>query len=199
MDFAAEHGFRGVLVEGWNKGWDGDWFANGWDFSFTQATPDFDIEALSQYGLAKGVHLVGHHETACAVSHYERQMEDAFALYQRLGIDQVKIGYVCHAGQIERQDVTGEQVVREWHDGQWMSGHHLRVLEEAARHKISINAHEPLKDTGMRRTYPNWLAREGARGMEYNAWGNPPNSPEHEANLFSTRMLSGPMDFTRAC
>ncbi len=196
MDFAAEHGFRGVLVEGWNKGWDGDWFANGWDFSFTQATPDFDIEALSQYGLAKGVHLVGHHETACAVSHYERQMEDAFALYQRLGIDQVKTGYVCDAGQIERQDLTGEQVVREWHDGQWMSGHHLRVLEAAARHKISINAHEPIKDTGLRRTYPNWLAREGARGMEYNAWGNPPNPPEHEANLFFTRMLSGPMDFT---
>ena len=196
IDFAAEHGFRGVLVEGWNKGWDGDWFANGWDFSFTQATPDFDIEALSRYGLAKGVHLVGHHETACAVSHYERQLEDAFTLYQRLGIDQVKTGYVCDAGQIERQDRIGGAVAREWHDGQWMSGHHLRVLQAAARHKISINAHEPIKDTGLRRTYPNWLAREGARGMEYNAWGNPPNPPEHEANLFFTRMLSGPMDFT---
>jgi len=196
IDFAALHGFRGVLVEGWNKGWDGDWFANGWNFSFTQATPNFDIEALSRYGLAKGVHLVGHHETACAVSHYERQMEDAFALYQRLGIDQVKTGYVCDAGQIERQDRQGELVSREWHDGQWMSGHHLRVLEAAARHKIAINAHEPIKDTGLRRTYPNWLAREGARGMEYNAWGDPPNPPEHEANLFFTRMLSGPMDFT---
>ncbi len=196
IDFAAKHGFRGVLVEGWNPGWDGQWFANGWNFDFTRATADFDIEQLAAYARRKGVHLIGHHETACAVSHYERQLETAFGLYERLGVDSVKTGYVCDAGQIERQDAPGGPVVREWHDGQWNSRHHLRVVQAAAKHRIAVNPHEPIKDTGLRRTYPNWVAREGARGMEYNAWGQPPNPPEHEANLVFTRMLAGPMDFT---
>jgi alpha-glucosidase len=195
IDFAARHGFRGVLVEGWNPGWDGQWFGNGYDFDFTRPTPDFDIEALSAHAKARGVHLVGHHETGCAVSHYEQQMEDAFAMNQRLGIDVVKTGYVCDAGQIERRLEDG-RIAREWHDGQWNSSHHLRVLDAAARHQVAINTHEPIKDTGLRRTYPNWVTREGARGMEYGAWGNPTNPPEHEANLLFTRMLSGPMDFT---
>jgi alpha-glucosidase len=196
IDFAAQHGFRGVLVEGWNPGWDGNWFANGWGFDFTRATPDFDIEALSGYAASKGVHLIGHHETGCAVSHYESQLPAALALDARLGIDVVKTGYVCDAGQIERQDADGGPVLREWHDGQWMSRHHLRVVEEAAKRHVAIVAHEPIKDTGLRRTYPNWISREGARGMEYNAWGHPPNPPEHEANLVFTRLLAGPMDFT---
>ncbi|MGH8078586.1 MAG: glycoside hydrolase family 97 catalytic domain-containing protein, partial [Lysobacter sp.] len=195
IDFAAEHGFRGVLVEGWNPGWDGNWFGNGYDFDFTRATPDFDIEQLAAYAKAKGVHLIGHHETGCAVSHYEAQLDRALALYERLGIDSVKTGYVCDAGQIERKDGDGA-VIREWHDGQWNARHHLRVVEAAAKHRIAVNPHEPIKDTGLRRTYPNWVSREGARGMEYAAWGNPPNPPEHEANLVFTRMLSGPMDFT---
>jgi alpha-glucosidase len=196
IDFAADNGFRGVLIEGWNLGWDGDWFANGWNFDFTQATPDFDFKEVTRYAASRGVHIVGHHETACAVSHYERQLKAAFDLYAAAGVEQVKTGYVCDAGQIERQDKLGGPILREWHDGQWMSNHHLRVVLEAAKHKIAINAHEPIKDTGLRRTYPNWVAREGARGMEYNAWGSPPNPPEHEANLVFTRMLSGPMDFT---
>jgi alpha-glucosidase len=195
IDFAAEHGFRGVLVEGWNPGWDGQWFGNGYDFDFTRATPDFDIEALSAYAKERGVRLIGHHETGCAVSHYEDQMDAAFAMNRRLGIDVVKTGYVCDAGQMERRLEDGT-IVREWHDGQWSSNHHLRVLESAARHQVAINTHEPIKDTGLRRTWPNWVSREGARGMEYAAWGNPPNPPEHEANLLFTRMLSGPMDFT---
>jgi alpha-glucosidase len=196
IDFAAQHGFRGVLVEGWNPGWDGQWFGNGWDFDFTRSTPDFDIEALSARGLPKGVHLIGHHETGCAVSHYEGQLEAAFALYQRLGIDSVKTGYVCDAGGIERRDAGDAPVLREWHDGQWMSRHHLNVVQTAARHRIAVNPHEPIKDTGLRRTYPNWVSREGARGMEYNAWGQPKNPPEHEVNLVFTRMLAGPMDYT---
>jgi len=196
IDFAAEHGFRGVLVEGWNPGWDGDWFANGWGFDFLKPTPDFDLEGLAAYAKDKGVHLIGHHETACAVSHYERQMDKAFAMYERLGIDVVKTGYVCDAGQIERQDKRNGPIIREWHDGQWNSNHHLRVLEAAAKHHVAINAHEPIKDTGLRRTYPNWVSREGARGMEYNAWGEPPNPPEHVPNMVFTRMLSGPMDYT---
>jgi alpha-glucosidase len=195
IDFAAKHGFRGVLVEGWNPGWDGEWFSNGWNFDFTRATADFDIEALSTYAKEKSVRLIGHHETACAVSHYEQQLDAALALYARLGVDAIKTGYVCDAGQIERKDGDAP-VVREWHDGQWMSRHHLRVVTEAAKRRIAINAHEPIKDTGLRRTYPNWVAREGARGMEYNAWGQPPNPAEHEANLVFTRMLAGPMDFT---
>jgi alpha-glucosidase len=196
IDFAAAHGFRGVLVEGWNAGWDGDWFANGWGFDFSKPTPDYDIAKLAAYAKAKGVHLIGHDETGCAVSHFERQIPKAFALYETLGIDAVKTGYVCDAGQVERQDKPGGAVWREWHDGQWMARHHLYVVEQAAKHHVAIDAHEPIKDTGLRRTYPNWVSREGARGMEYNAWGDPPNPPGHEANLVFTRMLSGPMDFT---
>jgi alpha-glucosidase len=195
IDFAAEHGFRGVLIEGWNVGWDGDWFGNGNNFDFTKATADFDLEAVTAYAKKKGVHLIGHHETGGAVSHYEKQLGAALDLYQRLGVDVIKSGYVADAGQAERNDGDGV-VRREWHDGQWMSRHHLRVVTEAARRHIAINPHEPIKDTGLRRTYPNWVAREGARGMEYAAWGNPPNPPEHEINLVFTRMLSGPMDFT---
>jgi alpha-glucosidase len=123
-------------------------------------------------------------------------MDAAFAKFAALGIDAVKTGYVCDAGQIERQDAAGAPVLREWHEGQWMSNHHLRVVRDAARHHVAINAHEPIKDTGLRRTYPNWISREGARGMEFNAWGNPPNPPEHEVTLVFTRLLAGPMDYT---
>ena len=196
IDFAADNGFRGVLVEGWNPGWDGMWFGNGWDFDFTRPTADFDLPALTAYAKTWGVHLVGHHETGCAVSHYESQLEAAMAYAAKHGIDVVKTGYVCDAGQIERQDSEGGDITREWHDGQWMSNHHLRVVKAAARHHVAVNPHEPIKDTGLRRTYPNWVSREGARGMEYNAWGHPPNPPDHEINLVFTRLLAGPMDYT---
>lgn len=195
IDFAAEHGFRGVLIEGWNRGWDGDWFGGETGFDFTTAYPDFDLKAVTDYAKSKGVHLVGHHETAANIANYEPQMEAAFALYKSLGVDSVKTGYVADAGGARYRDANG-QIVFEWHDGQEAVRHHLRVVETAARHKVAINAHEPIKDTGLRRTYPNWVSREGARGQEYNAWGNPENPPEHEVNLVFTRMLAGPMDFT---
>ena len=195
IDFAADNGFLGVLVEGWNHGWDGQWFGNGNDFDFTKATDDFDLPALSAYASKRGVRLIGHHETGGAVSHYEAQLGAALDLYQRHQVGVIKTGYVADAGQLERKMADG-QVQREWHDGQWMSQHHLRVVTEAAKRHIAINPHEPIKDTGLRRTYPNWVSREGARGMEFAAWGNPPNPPEHEVNLVFTRMLSGPMDFT---
>jgi alpha-glucosidase len=195
LDFAAEHGFDGVLVEGWNTGWDGDWFFNGAEFSFTQAHPNFDIEALSAYANEKGVALIGHHETSGHLTNYETQMADAFALYGRLGYRHVKTGYVADVADLVRVDAAGIER-REWHYGQYAVNHHIRVLEEAAKHRIAINAHEPVKDTGLRRTYPNWLTREGARGQEFNAWGNPPNPAEHVAMLAFTRMLSGPMDYT---
>ncbi|MEB1550921.1 glycoside hydrolase family 97 protein [Xanthomonas campestris pv. campestris] len=196
IDFAAAHGFRGVLVEGWNPGWDGEWFGNGGSFDFTRATPDFDLPALSHYAAGKGVHLIGHHETGCAVDHYEDQIAEAMDLYARFGVDSVKTGYVCDDGQVERRNPAGGTPLREWHDGQWMARHHLHVVQEAAERHLAVNAHEPIKDTGLRRTYPNWISREGARGMEYNAWGQPPNPPEHEVNLVFTRLLAGPMDYT---
>jgi alpha-glucosidase len=195
IDFAAANGFRGVLVEGWNEGWDGDWFANGESFSFTKPYPDFDLEGLAAYAKKKGVHLIGHHETSANIAHYESQLEAGLDLYQRLGIDAVKTGYVADAGGVKARGPDG-RIDFEWHDGQVQSRHHLHVVEEAARRHIAVNAHEPIKDTGLRRTYPNWVSREGARGMEYNAWGEPKNPPEHEINLVFTRMLAGPMDYT---
>ncbi len=195
MDFAAKYGFKGVLVEGWNIGWDGQWYDNGDVFNFTKAYDDFDIKAITDYGLAKGVRLIGHHETSGSVTNYRNQMADAFALYQKHGVRQVKTGYVADGGKIKRIDENG--IARmEWHDGQFMSNEYLYNVELAAKYQISINTHEPIKDTGLRRTYPNWIAREGARGQEYNAWGSPPNPPSHTAILPFTRMLSGPMDFT---
>ena len=195
IDFAAKHGFAGVLVEGWNVGWDGDWFFNGKQFRFTEAYPDFDLKAVTDYARSKGVRLIGHHETAADLGNYEPQMPAAFDLYEKVGVRQVKTGYVADAGDIRRVRENGVEV-HEWHDGQYTVNHHERLLLEAAKRKISINTHEPVKDTGLRRTYPNWLSREGARGQEYNAWGTPPNPPEHVAMLPFTRMLSGPMDYT---
>lgn len=195
MDFAAQYGFDGVLVEGWNEGWDGDWYNNGDIFSFTKPYKDFDIAEITRYGLSKGVRLIGHHETSGAVTNYKNQMDDAFDLYKKYGVTQVKTGYVADGGKAKRIDENG--IARnEWHDGQFMIGEYLRSVIEAAERHISINTHEPIKDTGLRRTYPNWIAREGARGQEYNAWGSPPNPPEHTVMLPFTRMLAGPMDYT---
>jgi len=195
MDFAAEHGFSGVLVEGWNIGWDGDWFHNGDVFNFAKPYDDFDISKVSQYAKSKGVELIGHHETSGNVTNYRNQMSEAYALYQQHGVHQIKTGYVADGGNIKRIDENGI-IKKEWHDGQFMVNEYLHSVTEAAKHKISINTHEPIKATGLRRTYPNWISREGARGQEFNAWGNPPNPPEHTAILPFTRLLAGPMDFT---
>lgn len=195
IDFAAKHGFGGVLIEGWNKGWEADWFGAGQDFDFTQAYPDFDLEKVAAHAKAKGVRLIGHHETSGHTAKYESQLEAAFDLYARLGVNTVKTGYVADAGQAK---VLGEDdsLIYTWHESQALARHHLKVVTEAAKRKIAINPHEPIKDTGLRRTYPNWVSREGARGMEFSAWGQPGNPPEHEVNLVFTRLLAGPMDFT---
>ncbi|MHA7820252.1 MAG: glycoside hydrolase family 97 protein [Erythrobacter sp.] len=195
IDFAAENGIEGVLVEGWNKGWSPSSLFNSEDFSFTEPTDDFDIEYLAQYAASKGVRLVGYHETGANVARYEDQLESALDFYERLGVREIKTGYVSDGGEVIREDEDG-RIRREWHDGQFMVGHYTHVLEEAAKRRIAIFTHEPVKDTGLRRTYPNWLAREGARGQEYNAWGNPTNPPEHTAILPFTRLLAGPMDYT---
>ena len=186
IDFAAENGFGGVLVEGWNVGWDGDWIANADLFSFTESYPDYDLPALAAYANERGVTLVGHNETSMGVANYESQLDDAFALYQDLGIRALKTGYVG--------DKTAEGHA---HHGQYMVRHWRRVIETAARHEIMLNVHEPIKDTGERRTYPNMMTREGARGMEYNAWGRDGgNPPEHHTILYFTRLIGGPLDYT---
>ena len=195
IDFAAQNGFRGVLVEGWNVGWDGNWFDNGDGWDFDKPVAQFDMAALAAYAKKKGVHIVGHHETGGGAGQYEAQSDDAYRYAAANGIEVVKTGYVTDAGQIDRIWADG-RMTQEWHDGQYMSRHHLNIVRTAAKYKVAVNPHEPIKDTGLRRTYPNWVSREGARGQEYNAWGEPKNPPEHEANLFFTRMLAGPFDFT---
>jgi alpha-glucosidase len=186
IDFAAKNGFGGVLVEGWNTGWDGDWIQNRNAFSFTEAYPDYDLPAVAAYAHEKGVRLIVHNETSGGISNYERQLDSAFALYQSLGLDAIKTGYVTDT-------VDGGHS----HWSQLMVRHYRRVIEAAARYGIMVDVHEPLHDTGERRTWPNMMTREGARGQEYNAWsGDGGNPPEHEINLFFTRLLAGPMDYT---
>ena len=183
IDFAAANNIEGVLVEGWNQGWE-SWGRPGYvPFDYTKPYADFDIDELAQYAKEKGVELLGHHETGADIPNYERQLERAFQWTKEKGINHVKTGY---AGGIP----GGYQ-----RHSQYAVRHYRKVVQEAAKHKISINAHEPIKDTGIRRTYPNMMSREGARGMEWNAWseGNP---PEHYELLPFTRLLSGPMDYT---
>lgn len=186
IDFAAQHGFSGVLVEGWNKGWENDWTKEGDKFSFTEAYPDFDITEITKYAAMKNVKLIGHHETGGATINYENQLDSAFAYYQRYGINAVKTGYVSPLLD-----------AKEMHSGQYAVRHYRKVIEAAAKHHIMIDNHEPVMPTGLQRTWPNLMTQEGVRGQEYDAWspdgGNP---PEHTTIIPFTRGLAGPMDFT---
>lgn len=184
IDFAAKHKFNGVLVEGWNYGWDGEWMNAGDDFDFTKPYPDYDLEELSKYGKERDVFIIGHHETGASVDNYERQLEDAFKYLDDHGMRAVKNGYV------------GDSINNgEWHHGQYIVRHHRKVIKTAAKNKVMLVSHEPIKPTGIRRTYPNMIAREGARGQEYNAW-QPGNGPDHTTIIPFTRLLAGPMDYT---
>jgi hypothetical protein len=185
IDFAAKHGLDAVLVEGWNVGWE-DWFGNWKEnvFDFVTPYPDFDVAELQRYAKEKGVKLIMHHETSASVTNYERQLDTAYRFMNAYGYNAVKSGYV------------GKIIPRgEAHDGQWMVNHYIRAVSKAAEYKIMVNAHEPVRPTGLQRTYPNWLACEAARGNEFNAWssGNP---PDHETILPFTRFMGGPMDYT---
>ncbi len=185
IDFAAKHGFDGVLVEGWNVGWE-DWFGNWKEevFDFVTPYPDFDLKAISAYAKSKGVKMIMHHETSGSVANYERHMDRAFELMNEYGYPAVKSGYV------------GRIIPRgEFHDGQTMVNHFNYAARRAADYKLMVNSHESSRPTGYHRTYPNYIAAEAARGNEFNAWssGNPPS---HETILPFTRLLGGPMDYT---
>ena len=184
IDFAAEHGFDQVLVEGWNIGWE-DWAGKKKDYVFDFVTPypDFDIAALNEYAQSKGVRLMMHHETSSSVRNYERHMEKAYSLMNRYGYNAVKSGYV------------GDIVPRgEHHYGQWMVNHYLYAVKEAAKHRVMVNAHEAVRPTGLCRTYPNLIGNESARGTEYQAFGG--TKPHHVTILPFTRLNGGPMDYT---
>ncbi len=188
IDFSAANGIGSVLVEGWNTGWE-RWIGfpdREGVFDFVTPYPDYDLEEVVRYGKEKGVDLIMHHETSAAPRTYEQQMDTAFSLMQKHGIHVVKTGYV---GKIIPEG--------EYHHGQWMVNHYRKVLETAARYQIAINAHEPIKATGIRRTYPNAISREGLRGQEFNAFSiEGGNGPDHLANVAFTRMLAGPIDYT---
>ena len=188
IDFAAENGITGLLVEGWNTGWE-HWI--GFEeregvFDFVTPYADYDLEEVVRYANENGVEVIMHHETSSAPRTYSQQLDTAFALMKELGIHSVKTGYV---GKIIPKG--------EYHHGQWMVNHYRRVLETSAKYKVGINAHEPIKDTGLRRTYPNAISREGLRGQEFNAWASDGGNPtEHLSIVAFTRMLAGPIDFT---
>ena len=184
IDFAAEHGFDQVLVEGWNVGWE-DWFGHSKDYVFDFQTPypDFDIAMLNEYAHSKGVKLMMHHETSASIRNYERHMEAAYNLMEKYGYNSVKSGYV------------GNMIPRgEHHYGQWLNNHYLYAVTEAAKHKIMVNAHEAVRPTGLCRTYPNLIGTASARGTEYEAFAG--NKPSHTTVLPFTRLQGGPMDYT---
>lgn len=185
IDFAAKNGFDGVLVEGWNVGWE-DWFGNWKEdvFDFVTPYPDFDIATISAYAKEKGVQMIMHSETSGSVANFERHLDRSFENMTKYGYPSVKTGYV------------GKIIPRgEFHDGQTMVNHYNFVARRAADYKLMINSHESSRPTGYSRTYPNYIAAEAARGNEFNAWsiGNPPS---HETILPFTRLLGGPMDYT---
>lgn len=188
IDFAAENNIQAVLVEGWNTGWE-RWI--GFEdregvFDFVTPYPDYNLDEVINYADSKGVEIIMHHETSAAVRTYEQQLDTAFALCKKLGVNGVKTGYV---GKIIPKG--------EYHHGQFMINHYRKVLETAAKYQIMVNAHEPIKDTGERRTFPNMISREGLRGQEFNAWSNDGgNPPEHLPIVAFTRMLAGPIDYT---
>ena len=184
IDFAAEHGFDQVLVEGWNQGWE-DWFGCSKDYVFDFITPypDFDVKMLNEYAASKGVKLMMHHETSSSVRNYERHMDKAYQFMVDNGYNSVKSGYV------------GDIIPRgEYHYGQWMNNHYLHAVKKAADYKIMVNAHEAVRPTGICRTYPNLIGNESARGTEYESFGG--SKVFHTTILPFTRQIGGPMDYT---
>jgi alpha-glucosidase len=185
IDFAAKYDIQGVLVEGWNIGWDGDWYSNGDIFIFDQPYPHYDFAGLSKYALERGVTLVGHHETSSIITNYEKQLDNAYAYLNKHGVKAVKTGYV--GTRLDR---------KEWHHGQYGVNHYTKAMKKGHDTQVMMVVHEPIKQTGLRRTYPTLMSAEGVRGQEYNAWGMPGNTPAHTTIVPFTRSLAGPVDFT---
>ena len=200
IDFGSKYGFDGLLVEGWNLGWDENWCCtgDGEKFSFYESHPDFDSEEVNAYAKKKNIRLVGHHETGTQISNYESQLERAFQYCQSNGIRVVKTGYVNDGSQNIKRIGNDGKIFREWHHGQFMVEHFRKVLETAAKYQVGLVVHEPIKDTGLRRTFPNMLSREGAKGQEFNGFmsSKDNNKPNHTTILPYTRLLSSPMDYT---
>ena len=184
IDFAALHGFDGVLVEGWNTGWE-DWFGNSKDYVFDFVTPypDFDVQELHRYAASKNVKMIMHHETSGSARNYERHLDAAYKFMVDNGYSAVKSGYV---GPILPRG--------EHHYGQWLVNHYLYTITKAADYHIMVNAHEAVRPTGLARTYPNLIGNEAARGTEYEAFGG--SNPDHTTILPFTRLMGGPMDYT---
>ena len=193
IDFAAENDLVGVLVEGWNTGWGDGWLDDG-VFDWVTPTADYDLDEVARYAREKGTRMIGHLENGGDVERWLERQHDVFARFRDLEMNAVKTGYVSHGQGIVRTLENGE-TVKEWQHGQWMVRNYRSTVEVAAQYGIMINAHEPIKDTGIRRTWPNMMTREGARGQEYNAWSQG-NGPDHTAIIPFTRLLGSPMDFT---
>jgi len=191
IDACARHGIKHLLIEGWCEGWEGG--IPGWrNMNLLKTYSDFDIKEIVSYGKKRGVSLVGHHESGGDIANYERQLPQAFEYYQKYGINRIKTGYVTGDKEVYTGKLTPHGL--EHHHGQFVVRHHQKVIEMAAKHKIMIDAHEPIKATGISRTWPNFVAREGARGGEFNHFiGNPPTQT---CTLPFTRFLGGPMDYT---
>lgn len=185
LDACKKLDVGGLLIEGWNEGWGGDWLSNGSKIDFTKAVLDFDLPRVAQYAQEKGVQLVGHHETVGFVDNYEKQLSDSYDYYKKYGISYIKTGY---AGSL--MEINGR---KEFHHSQLGVKHYQKALELAAKYKIMLNVHEPIKGTGIERTWPNLLTREGARGQEYEGGAL---SPSHACILPFTRLLAGGMDYT---
>ena len=185
IEAAVRLGIAGLLIEGWNEGWEGDWLENGIDNKFTVATSDFDLEEVARYARAKNIELVGHHETVGFIDNYEKQLEEAYNYYAANGVHYIKTGY---AGSMMM--INGR---REFHHSQLGVKHYQKTVELAARKHICLDIHEPIKGTGIERTWPNLLSREGARGQEYEGGAL---SPSHACYLPYTRLLAGGMDYT---
>ena len=185
IDAAARLGIRGLLIEGWNEGWEGDWLENGINNKFTVAAEDFDLPEVARYAAARGVEIVGHHETVGFIDNYENQLEDAYNYYAANNVHYIKTGYAGSMITINGQ--------KEYHHSQAGVNHYQKTVELAARKKICLDIHEPIKGTGIERTWPNLLTREGARGQEYEGGAL---RPSHACYLPYTRLLSGGMDYT---
>jgi len=164
--FAADMGFKYVLVD-WK--WYGD--PEDPEADITTPIPELDMQELLRFAKERNVRVI----LWLRWNHVDRQMDEAFPLYEKWGIAGVKIDFMNR-------------------DDQEMVNFYHRVLKKAAEHHLIVDFHGAYKPTGIRRTYPN-LTREGVLGNEYNKWSDRV-TPEHNVTIPFTRMLAGPMDFT---